>query len=109
MGLKTIFQEGLKEKRRRKSMRSGNNQLKDKRGLYVGLLTALGQKAWESHVAIDAFGELKTALSETKTVLDQMQARSAELGRQKQQAEHYFYHYEISLLSIEFIEHNNQS
>ena len=68
-------------------MRSGKNQLKDKQGLYAGLLTALGQKAWESHVAIDAFGELKTALGETKMILDEMQARTAELGRQKQQAE----------------------
>lgn len=87
MGLKTIFQEGLKERRRKRSMRSGKNQLKDKQGLYAGLLTALGRKAWEGQVAIDAFGELKAALGETKTLLDKMQAQAAELGRQKQQAE----------------------
>jgi hypothetical protein len=87
MGMKMIFHEGMKERRRRKSLRSGKNQLKDKQGLYGGLLTALGRKAWESHVAIEAFGELKAALGETKTLLDKLQAQAAELGRQKQQAE----------------------
>ncbi len=87
MELKTIFQEGLKERRRKKSMRQGKNQLKDRQVLYAGLLTALGRKAWESQVAIDAFGELKAALGTTKTLLDKAQAQAAELGRQTQQAE----------------------
>jgi hypothetical protein len=87
MGLKTIFQEGLKERRRRRSLHSGKNQLKDKQGLYAGLLTALGKKAWENHVAIDAFGEIQAALNETKKILDEMQAQTTEIGQQKQRAE----------------------
>jgi predicted nuclease with TOPRIM domain len=87
MGLKTIFQEGLKERRRRRSIHSGKNQLKDKQGHYAELLTALGRKAWENHVGIDAFGEIKAALNETKKQLDELQAQATGLGQQKKQAE----------------------
>ena len=61
MGLKTIFQEGMKERKRRKSLSKVNNEFKEKEKVHAAQLTALGQKAWEAKTDISAFADLQAA------------------------------------------------
>jgi DNA repair exonuclease SbcCD ATPase subunit len=87
MSLKTIFHEGMKERKRRKSLGKVSGESKDKEKALAGQLTALGRKAWEAKVDIAAFSELRTGLGETQKVLDGLQAGAAELQKLKQESE----------------------
>ncbi|MCX6555542.1 MAG: hypothetical protein NTZ12_11130 [Candidatus Aminicenantes bacterium] len=84
MGLKSIFQQGLKERERRKSLGKMSGELKDKEKDHAELLTALGQKAWESRVNITTFADICSALGETQGELDDLRARAEQLQKQRQ-------------------------
>jgi chromosome segregation ATPase len=83
MGLKSIFKEGMKERRRKNSLRSEKNEFKSKEKNYAGQLTALGKKAWETKADISACGDLKTALADAQKNLDDLRAQSEKLQKQK--------------------------
>jgi len=87
MGLKSLFQEGMKERRRKKSLRSEKNEFKSKEKNYAEQLTALGKKAWEAKTDISAFGDLKTALGDAQKNLDDLRAQAEKLQKQKQDSE----------------------
>jgi myosin heavy subunit len=87
MGLKTIFQEGMKERKRKKSLNKVSSELKDKEKTHTAQLTALGQKAWEAKADISAFPDLKAALGEAQEALDDLRAQAERLQKQKQDGE----------------------
>jgi len=87
MGLKLIFQEGMKERKRRKALNKVSSELKDKEKIHAGQLVALGQKAWESRSDISAYADLKTALGDTQKTLDESRAQTELLQKQKQESE----------------------
>ena len=87
MGLKLIFQEGMKERKRRKALSKVSGEFKDKEKIHTGQLVALGQKAWESRSDISAYGDLKAALGDTQKALDDLRAQAELLQKQKQESE----------------------
>lgn len=87
MGLKSIFREGMKERRRKKSLHKGKNELQKKEEIYGQQLTAMGQKAWESKINIAAFTDLQSRLTATQKQLDDLRAQAEKLQKQKQTAE----------------------
>ncbi|MBN2345012.1 MAG: hypothetical protein JXO51_01390 [Candidatus Aminicenantes bacterium] len=87
MSLKTIFQEGMKERRRRKSLGRMSSELNEKEKAHDGLLTALGRKAWESKTDTSMFAELHASLRETQRTLDDLRTQSEQLQKQKQENE----------------------
>ena len=87
MGLKSIFREGMKERRRKKSLRKGKNELQKKEEIYGQQLTALGQKAWESKINIAAFVDLQSRLTAAQKQFDDLRAQTEKLQKQKQAAE----------------------
>jgi chromosome segregation ATPase len=87
MGLKSIFREGMKERKRRKSLGKVNREFKDKEKVHAGLLIALGQKAWEAKVNISAFSDLHAPLAEAQKNLDDLRAQTEQLQKQKQDSE----------------------
>ena len=84
MGLKSIFREGLKERKRRKSLGGLNREFKDKEKGHAELLTALGQQAWESRTDISTFADIRSALSDTQKELDDLHVQAEQLQKQKQ-------------------------
>lgn len=87
MSLKTIFQEGQKERRRRKSLGKVGSELKEKDAVLAAQLTALGQKAWEAKADISAFADQQAALADVQTTLNDLQAQAEQLQGQKQESE----------------------
>ena len=72
MGLKSIFQEGMKERKRKKSLGKISNEFKEKEKVHSGHLTALGQKAWEAKTDISAFADVQAALGSAQQNLDDL-------------------------------------
>ena len=87
MGLKSIFREGMKERRRKKSLRKGKNELQKKQEIYGQRLTTLGQKAWETKINIAAYADLQPRLTTAQQQLDDLAAQAEKLQKQKQTAE----------------------
>jgi len=87
MGLKSIFREGMKERRRKKSLRSEKNEFKSKERNFAEQLTALGRKAWDAKIDLSAFADLKTTLADAQKNLDELLAQAEQLQKQKQNAE----------------------
>ena len=87
MGLKSIFREGMKERRRKKSLRKGKNELQKKQEIYSQQLMALGQKAWESKINIATYPDLQSRLTAAQQQLDDLAAQAEKLQKQKQTAE----------------------
>jgi predicted nucleic acid-binding Zn-ribbon protein len=87
MGLKSIFQEGMKERRRKKSLHSEEIELKSREKSYAGQLTALGKKAWEAKIDISAFGDLKSALGNAQKNLADLRTQAEKLQKQKEENE----------------------
>jgi chromosome segregation ATPase len=87
MGLKSIFREGMKERRRKKSLRKSKNELKEKERIHDQQLTALGQKAWESKINIVAYADLQARLTAAQKQFDDLQAQAEKLQEQKQAEE----------------------
>ena len=87
MGLKSIFQEGMKERKRKKSLGKISNEFKEKEKVHAGQLTALGQKAWEAKTDIAAFADVQAALSSAQQNLDDLRAQAEKTQKQKQDSE----------------------
>ncbi len=87
MSLKTIFQEGQKERRRRKSLGKVGNELKEKENALAARLTALGQKAWEAKADLSAFVDLQAALGDGQRALNDLKTQAEQLEKQKQESE----------------------
>jgi hypothetical protein len=87
MGLKSIFQEGMKERKRKRSLGKVSNEFKDKEKVHAVQLTVLGQKAWEAKADISAFADLQTTLGAAQNNLDDLRAQSEKLQTQKQENE----------------------
>jgi DNA repair exonuclease SbcCD ATPase subunit len=87
MGLKQIFQEGMKERKRRKALNKVSGEFKDKEKVHAGQLTALGQKAWETRIDISAYADLKAALGDMQKALDDLRTQAELLQKQKQEGE----------------------
>lgn len=87
MGIKEIFQEGTKERRRRKSLGARGQEFKAKEKILAEKLTALGQKAWEAQAGLSPFTDLRSELEGAQKALDELQAQAEALEKQKQAAE----------------------
>lgn len=87
MSLKTIFQEGMKERQRRKSLGKRGNEFKEKEKALAERLTALGEKAWEAKTDISAFADLRSILGEMQRSIDDLRGESEQLLRQQQESE----------------------
>ena len=87
MGLKSIFREGMKERRRKKSLRRGKNELQKKQEIHGQQLTALGQKAWEAKINIATYVDLQARLTAAQKQLADLLAQAEKLQKQKQTAE----------------------
>ncbi|MEI6613620.1 MAG: hypothetical protein WCL37_01865 [Chrysiogenales bacterium] len=87
MGLKSIFREGMKEQRRKKSLRKEKNDLQKKQEIYGRQLTALGQKAWEAKINVAAYADLQSLLTAAQKQLDDLRVQAEKLQQQKQAAE----------------------
>lgn len=87
MSVKSIFQEGMKERRRRKSLGQRGRELKEKEQALDSRLTALGQKAWEANADISAFAGLHTALGEAQRTIDDLRGQAEQLLKQQQESE----------------------
>ena len=87
MGLKEIFREGMKERKRKRSLGKVNSEFRDKEKVHAAQLTALGQKAWEAGIDLSAYADLKAALGDAQKTLDDLRARAGELQKQKQDNE----------------------
>lgn len=87
MGVKEIFQEGMKERRRRKSLGARGQEFKEKEKLLAEKLTSLGQKAWEAQVGLSPFAELRSALEGVQRSIDDLRGQSEQLLRQQQESE----------------------
>ncbi len=84
MGLKSIFQEGMKERKRKIALKKVNREFKEKEKIHAGLLIALGQKAWEAKVNISAFSDLQAPLADAQKTLDDLRTQAEQLQKQKQ-------------------------
>jgi hypothetical protein len=87
MSVKTIFQEGMKERKRKKSLGRMQGDLREKEKAQAGLLAALGQKAWETQAGVSGFAELKATLGEAQKALADLKAESEQLQKRKQESE----------------------
>lgn len=87
MGLKKIFQQGMKELKRKGAMVKEKRELKQKEKTYHKELTALGQKAWESQMDTTAYGNLNELLTNNQKQIDELKTKVKELEEQKEEAE----------------------
>lgn len=87
MGLKEIFREGMKERKRKRSLGKVNSEFRDKEKAHAAQLTALGQKAWEAGIDLSAYTGMQAALGDAQKALDDLRARDGELQKQKRDGE----------------------
>jgi myosin heavy subunit len=87
MNIKEIFQDGIKEVKRRWALYKKKRLLRQKEKLYSRQLTSLGKKAWESQIDLTAYGNLKDILSTTQKQHEELKTQLEELEKQKQQTE----------------------
>ncbi|UCH93405.1 MAG: hypothetical protein JSV88_24445, partial [Candidatus Aminicenantes bacterium] len=87
MDLKEIFQEGMKELKRRSALFREKRYLRQKEKLYAQQLTALGKKAWESQIDLTAYGNIEGLLSTTQTQQEELKNQLEKLEKQKQNTE----------------------
>lgn len=87
MDFKTIFSEGKKEWRRRRSISQDNSILKSKETLLSNRMTDLGRRAWSEAVDMDAFPELKEKLGKSQSEIDELKKKSDECQNQLKQKE----------------------
>jgi len=87
MSLKSIFQQGMQERRRRRALGKHGRELKEKQKMMEKNLSELGRKAWESKSDISAFPDIKSFLDEAQTSLDELDSRKEELEKQLNELE----------------------
>lgn len=86
MSLKSILQEGMKERNRKKSLGKIRSELQENEKAHAGHLVALGQKAWEVKADISVYADLKAALSAAQKTLADLKAGAEQLHKQKQES-----------------------
>jgi myosin heavy subunit len=87
MGIKEIFQQGWKELRRKSALLQAKRELKQKEKVYEEQLTALGQKAWEGKLDIDAYENVKELLTSAQKQQDDLKAQLEDLENRKKETE----------------------
>jgi len=87
MNIKEIFQQGIKEFKRRSELRKKKRLLRQKEILYTQQLTLLGKKAWESRIDLTAYGNLKDIISTTQDQHQGLKTQLEQLEKQKQETE----------------------
>lgn len=87
MNIKEIFQEGIKDSKRRWTLYKKKRLLDQKEKLYSKQLTLLGKKAWESQIDLTAYGNLKDIISTTQKQHEELKNQLEELEKQKQETE----------------------
>jgi DNA repair exonuclease SbcCD ATPase subunit len=87
MNIKEIFQEGIKDSKRRWALHKKKRLLGQKEKLYSKQLTSLGKKAWESRIDLTAYGNLKDIISTTQKQHEELKTQLEELEKQKQETE----------------------
>jgi len=87
MNIKEIFQEGIKDSKRRWALHKKKRLLRQKEKLYSQQLTSLGKKAWESRIDLTPYGNLKDIISTTQKQHNELKTRVEELENQKQETE----------------------
>lgn len=87
MGLKDIFQQGMKELKRKGALVKEKREFKQNEKKYHEELTTLGQKAWEKEVDISAYDNLKELLTNNQNQIDDFKSKIKELEEQKEKAQ----------------------
>jgi DNA repair exonuclease SbcCD ATPase subunit len=87
MGIKQIFEEGLKEFKRRTLLLKQKRELHQKEKVYARQLTALGKKAWESQLDITAYSNLKELIAGSQKQENDQKNQLEEFEKQKQETE----------------------
>ena len=87
MNIKEIFQQGIKEFKRRSAFSKQKRLLGQKEKLYSQQLTSLGKKAWESRIDVTAYGNLKDIISTTQEQHEGLKTQLEQLEKQKQETE----------------------
>jgi myosin heavy subunit len=87
MGIKEIFQQGWKELRRKSALLQAKREFKQKEKVYEEQLTALGQKAWESKLDINAYENVKELLTSAQKQQDDLKAQLEDLENRKKETE----------------------
>jgi DNA repair exonuclease SbcCD ATPase subunit len=87
MNIKEIFQQGIKDSKRRWALHKKKRLLRQKEKLYSQQLISLGKKAWESRIDLTAYGNLKDIISTTQKQHNELKTQVEELEKQKQETE----------------------
>ncbi len=87
MGIKKIYEDGFKELKRQKALFKEKRNLSQKEKELDQQLTALGKKAWETQVNIDAYGNSKELLTNTHEELQKLNTHLTETETGKQELE----------------------
>jgi tetrahydromethanopterin S-methyltransferase subunit F len=87
MGIKEIFQEGMKEFKRKSALHKEKKELRQKQDVHEEQLTTLGQKAWEEKLNIDNYGNLKELLTNSQQEQDALDGQIKDLEQKKQETE----------------------
>ncbi|HNX97547.1 MAG TPA: hypothetical protein PKK12_07700 [Candidatus Aminicenantes bacterium] len=87
MDLKTVFAEGKKEYRRRRSLSKDNSALLAKRATLASQFALLGEKGWGQGADSCPPGELREALGAVQAQLDELRQQATGLDRQRQATE----------------------
>lgn len=87
MGIKQIFQEGMREFKRQSALRKEKRNLSQKEKLLSEQLTETGKKAWESKMDIDNYGNSKELITNAQDQMDELNTRLSDLDKQKQELE----------------------
>jgi chromosome segregation ATPase len=85
MNFKTIFSEGKKEWKRRRSISQDTSVLKNKQNVLAERQTSLGARAWNEKIDLSAYSDLKKNLSDHQIQLDDLQKKA--LDCQKRQTD----------------------
>ena len=87
INIKEIFKNGMSEFKRRSAVKKEKKNLKSKEKLYSQQLTALGKKAWDSHIDIAEYGGLEKVISSTQDRMSQSAEEKQKLEQQKKKLE----------------------
>lgn len=83
MGIKQIFQEGMREFKRQSALRKEKRNLSQKENLISEQLTEVGKKAWESKMDIDSYGNSKKLISRAQNQMDKLNSQLSESEAKK--------------------------
>ena len=83
MGIKQIFQEGMREFKRQSALRKEKGNFSQKEKLLSEQLTEIGEKAWESKMNIDSYGNSKKLITRAQDQMDKLNSQLSELEEKK--------------------------